>query len=326
MKKFISVLIAVSLCVSVAALLSSCGKNAISNSDFKTVEEAFDAVNFVDVLDKKNISSFAASNESEDSDNTIYNDVKDDTGFILNKENKKVVVTGFVIKDALYKDIDGDGVQEVYASGYNSHRNSTTAALYDYTKSLLITDENGEYSDVMELIAEASFEGDVNIGFYEDNDGNVHVVSKDITTGEVADDYGVATVNGLLLEIGDYNNISKKTDNPTTDCFVTDKYTYYFNGKEFKPESDFAYGEEGIVPPVSYIDKVAFEELTGLKYKSLGDDFDSRAIMVINGKEYVSWFTLNQNYDIERKMGGNLESVIFNTLDYTEKTSVSSAE
>ena len=315
MKKLLSVILAVCVVAGTTVMLSSCGKNSIKKSDFEAIEEAFDGVNFVDVLDKKNVSEVTVANEDEKSDNVVYSDEKDGAGFIMNKENKKVAVTGFAIKDALYKDIDGDGYEEVFASGYNSHRGSTTAALYDYTTSLLM-DENGNSTKALELVAEASFEGDVNIGFYEDADGKVHVVSKK-ADGTIDKDYGVASQNGLLLEIGDYNNLSKVTDKPDTSFFVTDDYTYYFNGKEFKPEADFAYGEEGIVPPISYIDKAAFEELIGQSYKSLGKELDSRAIMVINGKEYVSWFTLRKTYDIIQEMPGK-DEVFFKTLDYKE--------
>ena len=302
----------ISLISGAVVMLSSCGKDEVSKSDFKALEEAFDSVNFADVLDKENIAVFPADNESEENDNIIYNDEKDNEGFIMNKENKNVVVTGFLIKNALYKDIDGDGYDEVFASGYNEHRGTTTAAIYDYTQSLII-DENGNFTDAMELIAEASFDGDVDIGFYEDDEGNVHVVSKN-PEGGIDKDYG------LLLEIGDYNNLSNVSDTPNTSFFVTGQYSFYFNGKEFKPNSDFAYGEEGIIPPIMYVDKAAFEKLIGQSYKSLGKEIDTRAIMVINGKEYVSWFTLTKTYDIIREMSGN-DKVIFNTLDYSEPVS-----
>ena len=318
MKKILSAVIAFALISGTVVMLSSCGKDKIGNSDFKAVEEAFDQVNFVESLDKENIDTVPADNETEESDNKIYNDEKDDTAFILNKDNKKVVVTNFVIKEAYYKDIDNDGYEEVFASGYNSHRGTTAVALYDYTKSLML-DENDNFSDAMELIAEAAFEGNVNIGFFEDSDGNVHVAKKD-EAGNVTEDYGIAKQNGLLLEIGDYNNLSNVSDNPDTSYFVTDNYTFSYNGKEFKPEADFAYGEENIIPPVSYIDKAAFEELTGQSYKSLGKEIDSRSIMVINGKEYVSWFTLTKTYDIEREMQNGMKTVAFSTPGFSEET------
>ena len=84
------------------------------------------------------------------------------------------------------------------------------------------------------MVATAEFEGDENIGFIEDDEGNIHIVTKDKTTGEVAVDYGIATRNGTLLEIGTYNNLSEETEKEDNSIFVTDKYTFYYNGEEFK--------------------------------------------------------------------------------------------
>lgn len=316
MKKIISVIIAISLFAGLSVLLSSCGSE-VGKSEFKVMEEAFDKVNFTDILDKDNLSVFAFDGQTEESDNIIYIDETDNASFIYNNAENKTVVVGYTIKDAYYKDIDDDGYEEIYVTGYYKGMNKTAVSLYDYTPGLLIG-EDGKFNDTMEMIATAEFEGEENIGFSEDNDGNIHIVTKDLSTGEVAVDYGIATCNGTLLEIGDYNNLSKETDKPDESIFVTDNYTFYFNGKEFKPESDFAYGEEGIMPPITYLNKAEFEKLTGQKYKSLGKELDSRSIMIINGKEYVSWYTLIKTYDIERIMKDNLTKVIFTTPDYTE--------
>ena len=317
MKKIISVIVALSLCAGFSVLFSSCG-NGISKTKFKVMEEAFDKVNLTDVLDKDNIAVLELDCQTEESDNTIYIDEADSLCFIYNNVKDSTAVVGYRIREVLYKDIDSDGYEEAYITGYYDKINKTFASLYDYTQGLLINEE-GMFYDTMEMIASAEFEGDVNIGFFEDGDGNIHVASKDKTTGEVADDYGVATRNGTLLEIGDYNNISKKSDDFDNSVFVTGNYTFYFNGEEYKPEADFAFGEENVLPPITYLDKAAFEKLIGQSYKSLGEDLDSRSIMIINGKEYVSWYTLIKTYDIERIMKDNLTKVIFTTPDYSEE-------
>lgn len=324
MKKIISVIIAVSLCAGVLFLLSSCGSD-VSKSEFKVMEEAFDKVNFTVILDKDNLSVFSFDGQTEESDNTIYVDETDKASFIYNNEKDKTVVVGYIIRDAYYKDIDNDGYEEIYVTGYYDGMNKTVVSLYDYTPGLLIG-EDGNFNDTMEMVATAEFEGDENIGFIEDDEGNIHIVTKDKTTGEVAVDYGIATRNGTLLEIGTYNNLSEETEKEDNSIFVTDKYTFYYNGEEFKPEADFAYGEEDVMPPITYIDKAAFEELTGQSYKSLGEELDSRSIMIINGKEYVSWYTLTSTYEINRIMKDNLTKVIFTTLDYSEETTTAKGE
>ena len=48
--------------------------------------------------------------------------------------------------------------------------------------------------------------------------------------------------------------------------------------------------------------------------------------MIINGKEYVSWYTLTSTYEINRIMKDNLTKVIFTTLDYSEETTTAKGE
>lgn len=323
MKKALSFILIISLCTGMLCLLSSCG-GEVSNKDFNRIEEAF-GDSAPGQIDKDNISVFVPDgvDENADTDNSIYNDETDDIGFIINNDNGATVNTSFVVKNALYKDVDGDGVDEVYASGYIAPINKTRFALYDYTENLLKYE--GSEDMVMQLIASDDVDGNHNIGFYEDESGNVHVCEMDAGTKAIVKEFGVATCNGLLLETSENNCLSKATDSPDMSIFITDSYRYFFNGKEFTPDDDFAWNDGSMIPPISYVEKSQFEKVTGAKYKSLGDKLDARSLMVIYDKQYVSWFTLMQNYDInvelrdaQKKDEDKRDIMWITTPDYVE--------
>ena len=291
MKKIISVILAVSLCAATAFVFSSCG----NKESVKAAEEAFQNVNSDVEMDTDKLEEFTVANADKDSDNIIYNynDENKQSGIIVNKAKNAAVSTEYVIEDALFKDVDNDGYEEVYVTGYDSLADATMINLFDYVKSLL-PEFRGE-DPVMEAVAELSVPGEKHFKFSEKSDG-IHVL-------EGEKDYGVISTNGFILQLSGYN--SSKEGGIASDSFADSGFLFFWNGEQFKPEKDFAYVDATDDFPIRAVKKETFEKITGLTCDSGSDNTDSRSIMVINGSEYVLIIMLDDLYNIEYAVNVN---------------------
>ncbi len=302
MKRIISVILALSLCAGVVIAFSSCGKK---NKEIQAIEEAFTGVSIGGTLDENKLEEVSVAGSDEDSDNSVYNyvDGSETRGFIVNKEKGEAATVNFVIETVLYKDVDNDGYEEVYATGYNSNSDVTVVALFDYVNSMLPAVQGDK--PLMTVVAYVQIPGEKHLTFAEKSDG-VHVF-------EGEKDYGVISTNGEILQMSNYNDISGKDSEIDPSMFVTAKFLFYYNGKQLTPENDFAYDDNvaNDLLVIEALDKAAFEKLTGKTFTSLGADIDSRSIMTINGKQYVSWQTLDRNYGISRHIDKDPEYDIY---------------
>lgn len=311
MKKILCVFLAITICLSLTLALSSCGK--VSNDEYEAIEAAFEDSVGSGIIDKDNLEVFTADGESEDSDNKIFTDTESGKSFIINKGSNNVKDTGFTVTQAIYKDIDNDGIEEVYAMGTGQYEGEITVALYDYGVNPY---SNGEKT--MELVARTFFNDSLNICLLESEDGTVHVVSyqtEEDGTSTVVKDYGSISHNGLLLEVSDYNSIKEPTDNPDMTLFDDPAaYKFYFDGKEFTPEADFIHPADKH-SMVGYFDAEYLEKLTGQTMKSHGEELDGKALMTVYGKKYVSFLVIPDYFDLSFKYGQD-DEMLFMTSAY----------
>lgn len=315
MKKSISLFLALILCAVPVFLLSSCGKKGdASSAEFEKIVE--NVGNKFGELNEEDIKTFEVAGSDDKGDNVIYNDEKINTGFILDKGSESIAHTRYTILDAIYKDVDGDGRDEVFTMGVSEKNGQLTVDYFDYVKTFF--DEKTE----MREIASASFDSTLCLGFSDDKDGTVHLIQyTDGTKNTVKEDMGSISVNGVKLDIGK-TGVSAFAAKPDMSIFPDMKdYVYTFNGKEYKPAADFCYKPGDSLD--IYFSCEEIEKVTGQKPKDFSGEENLMAFMTIYGKKYVHFTAIPLCYDnLKMELGKDSVLVALSTKDYVPATTV----
>lgn len=313
MKKSISLLLALILCAVPVFLLSSCGKKGdASSAEFKKIYE--NVGNQYGHLNEEDIKAFEVAGSEKNSDNVLYNDEKINIGFVVDKGSNSTAHTRYTILDAVYKDVDGDGRDEVFTMGVSGKNGQLTVDYFDYVKTFF------EDKEDMRKIASAAFDPSLSLGLSDNKDGTVHLIQyTDATKKTVKEDLGSLSVNGVKLDVGK-NSVSISSEKPDMSIFPDMKDSVYtFNGKEYKPSADFCCKPGDSLD--IYFSCEEIEKVTGQKPKAVTGDESLMAFMTIYGKKYIHYLAIDEFYDnLKADFGVDSVLVALSTKDYVPAT------
>ncbi len=299
MKKLTSAVSAILVCAFCLCIFGSCGKSPVPKKEKEIIEELAVQDYKLENLDMEKLNEFTAQGADSKSENSLYVDNENGNSIIVNKKKGDALSVGFVITDAVYKDIDGDGTDEIYALGPGD----VDAGLKDVVTVALFKYMDNSYKDkaLTECIGYSHFPDSLTLGFVDKGSDGVHLVSFSVNeNGEksIIKDYGALSQNGILLETPE-TSIKEKTASPDMSIFQKrDGVKFMHDGKEFDPGEDFIFqpfeGDQSI-----YLNAETLEKVTGVKLRTDIDNILKSIIITVYGKRYINALIVDKYMDLK---------------------------